>query len=74
MDQGKVLNHVAELMTECSTKDLLIKILVIAVFILVILTSIGSIGWYSTKRDCACSREEIREIKKILLEKNLIRL
>ena len=67
-------NRISELMTECSTKDRLIKALIITVLLLVIFTFIGSLGWYSTKRDSADSREGIMEIKKILLEKNLTRL
>ena len=66
--EAQLWKRITELMSECSTRDFVIKILIITVFLLVIFLSVGSVGWYATKSECAYSREELKKIKKILSE------
>ena len=69
MDVGDWQDRAAVLSRKVNTRNIVIGVLIFVILGLVYALVFSIFGWYSTKTECANSRRETCEIRKILSEK-----
>ena len=70
MEVEELRGTAASLAFDVIYRNAIIAALIAVVLILTIALCFSMYGWYSTKRECSRSREEIQEIKKYVQKKS----